>query len=187
MKKLPAITFENIPPDDTNRIMREINIWCRENGLIFQGEILRRIPPINTTAPDGRDMLQKDIQYFGSPATVVCDENCKKAWGGIDRPKAYNIFGEYKRLSDAQVNDLSMRKGFDIDDWAYLADDELGTAPDNPGTYEGGESKPTDDLYKLNKWCVRACERSETFDRNEDFELRNLSKRFYNGHPHERD
>lgn len=31
------------------------------------------------------------------------------------------------------------------------------TAPDDPGTYEGGHGK---DAGSLNKWCARECERS---------------------------
>jgi hypothetical protein len=50
-----------------------------------------------------------------------------------------------------------------VDDFAWLADGELGDAPADPGTYEGlaMEGKPAtvtgpDDL---NRWCVRECER----------------------------
>lgn len=37
-----------------------------------------------------------------------------------------------------------------------------GTAPVDPGTYEGGHAKPTDG--KHNKWCARECERSNMTD-----------------------
>lgn len=73
------------------------------------------------------------------PAKVGCDEKCNKAWGIMLRPK--------EQLSD------------DDDDVVYLSDDELGDAPENPPIWEGGEGKPTCDSEKMNKWCVRQCER----------------------------
>ena len=80
-------------------------------------------------------MIVKRIVYFGQDATHACDGNCGKAWGLSGRP---SMGGR------------------------YLADDELGTAPEDPGTYEGAHGKPVgargpDDI---NKWCVRECERS---------------------------
>lgn len=83
--------------------------------------------------------MEKMITYFGQQAKVNCDENCNKAWGINRRPKV--------QLSD------------DEDDYAYLSDDELGDAPENPGTYEGGQAKPIDKAGIPNKWCVRECER----------------------------
>jgi hypothetical protein len=32
-------------------------------------------------------------------------------------------------------------------------------APEDPGTYEGGDAKPLD--AKFNRWCVRECERCQ--------------------------
>lgn len=58
------------------------------------------------------------IQYFGQTVKVNCDGNCKKAWGNSTRPKI--------QLSN------------NIDDYAFLTDNELGIAPEDPGTYEGG-------------------------------------------------
>ena len=75
------------------------------------------------------------------PAKVGCDEKCNKAWGIMFRPK--------EQLSD------------DDDDVVYLSDDELGDAPENPPIWEGGDGKPTCDSEKMNKWCVRQCERCE--------------------------
>jgi len=60
-------------------------------------------------------MLGKNIIYFRQKATVVCDGNCSKAWGNNSRPKVY--------LSDEDT---------DPDDFAFLADGELGDAPANP-------------------------------------------------------
>lgn len=79
------------------------------------------------------------ITYMGQPASVNCDRNCAKAWGIADRPRVM--------LSD------------DVDDYELLADEELGEAPADPGTYEGGYGKPDSPNEFPNKWCVRACER----------------------------
>jgi len=79
------------------------------------------------------------IIFFGQQAKVKCDRNCKKAWGINNRPR--------KQLSD------------DPDDYVYLPDSELGIAPEDPGTYEGGIAKPSTPDEFPNKWCVRECER----------------------------
>jgi hypothetical protein len=47
----------------------------------------------------------------------------------------------------------------DEDDVVYLADGELGEAPANPGTYEGGYGKPKTSTAFPTKWCLRECER----------------------------
>lgn len=85
----------------------------------------------------------KLITWFGQPAAVACDGRCDKAWGINNRPK--------ESLST------------DEDDYAYLADGELGEAPADPGTYEGDKAKPLPDEPKLNKWCVRECERCKLY------------------------
>lgn len=59
--------------------------------------------------------MEKTIIYFGQPAKVSCDEKCEKAWGISERKTI--------SLSD------------DEDDFAWLSDNELGEAPENPGTY----------------------------------------------------
>lgn len=92
---------------------------------------------------------------------VACDELCNKAWGINGRPKV--------QLSD------------DIDDYAFLKDDELGEAPDDPGTYEGGQGKPTMSAYPApNKWCVRECERCARLEIDEPLKLPDFSKRYFN-------
>ncbi len=124
-------------------------------------------------------MLKKDIIYFGIPFILFCDEKCDKAWGMNLREK--------NQLSD------------DDDDYEYLADGELGEAPDDPGSYEGGHAKPSmeegvsvfdnpnSDRGKLNKWCCRECERSvmiEVVKINDDTDFESLlpdfSKRISN-------
>lgn len=84
-------------------------------------------------------MKEKLILFVGQIAKVNCDARCDKAWGRNNRSKR-------------QV-------GSDVDDWEYLADDELGTAPKDPGTYEGRDAKPSDSSEFPNKWCSRECER----------------------------
>jgi hypothetical protein len=104
--------------------------------------------------------MQKIITYNNKPCTVACDEKCEKAWGINNRPK--------EQLSE------------DDDDYAFLSDDELGIAPINPGTYEGGEKKPVSKSEIPNKWCVRECERCESEKGETKPELRDFSKRLYN-------
>jgi hypothetical protein len=74
-----------------------------------------------TPIPPAR-LMEKRITFFGQPAKVGCDGRCGKAWGINGRAKV--------RLSD------------DEDDFYWPADDELGDAPADPGSYEGGYGKP---------------------------------------------
>jgi hypothetical protein len=132
--------------------------------------------------------MEKLITYFGQPAKVACDEKCNKAWGVVCRPRVYpeisetEIFG----LNGKSVYPSSKKydeESYDIDNHAYCSDDELGNAPNDPGTYEGGDGKPTSDERKGNKWCVRQCERcvmSDIGKHKEPLELPDFSKRIYN-------
>ena len=96
-------------------------------------------------------MIQR-ICFAGQPAVVDCDRKCRKAWGMNNRPRT--------QLSD------------DPDDYVFLADGELGKAPKDPGTCEGGEAKPGNKhTGPLNKWCVRECERCVMADPNEELVL----------------
>lgn len=113
-------------------------------------------------------MLKKEIVYCGQKAVSACDGNCQKAWGMNNRPTI-------------QLDEN------DIDDYAYLSDDELGIAPINPGTYEGAdfEAKPKENEEKLNLWCARECERhylSGPGQFDEPIKLPDFSKRVYNYH-----
>lgn len=103
--------------------------------------------------------MQKEILYCGCRTIIACDEKCNKAWGVNNRPRI--------NLSE------------DDDDICYLADDELGEAPADPGTYEGGHSKPPCAEY-MNKWCARECERSHLFNIGKEIRLADFSKRVYN-------
>lgn len=104
--------------------------------------------------------MEKLITYFGQKAKVACDEKCNKAWGSNSRPTV--------QMSD------------DEDDYGYLSDSELGEAPEDPGTYEGGQGK---EPRSMNKWCVRECERcvmSNPGESDKPLALRDFSKRWYN-------
>ncbi len=106
-------------------------------------------------------MISRKIS--GGSEVLCCDGNCSKAWGINTRSKI--------QLSD------------DVDDTVYLADDELGTAPEDPGTGEGGHAKPRNESERLNKWCARECERSmivPTAEFSDNLELRDFSRRVYN-------
>lgn len=105
-------------------------------------------------------VIHKRILAYGEPAVLACDARCDKAWGINNRPKA--------QLSE------------DDDDYAFLSDGELGTAPINPCTYEGGHSKPQLMEERLNKWCFRECERSATAPTLDDISLPDLGHRVYN-------
>lgn len=112
-------------------------------------------------------MFQKDIICFGNKIKIACDGKCEKAWGISNRPKI--ILDEN-----------------DEDDFAYLSDDELGIAPEDPGTYEGGFGKPEANEEKLNKWCYRECERCSKIEHGENIQsnLNDFSKRVYNIEKH---
>ena len=88
-------------------------------------------------------MKTKEITYFGERRVVMCDENCRKAWGWASRPQ--------RRIDK---------------DWImYLSDHDTGEAPRDPGTYEGGYGKPLSSAEFPNKWCVRQCERCTMSDK----------------------
>ena len=90
-------------------------------------------------------MIAKSIIYFENKCILICDGKCNKAWGMNNRKEK--------------------------DSGEYYKDNELKTAPVNPGTYEGGHAKPKDNEQILNKWCCRECEISKMVKDNEDFEL----------------
>ncbi len=89
--------------------------------------------------------MKKRVTAYGALVVMTCDGRCDKAWGINSRPR--------EQLSD------------DPDDYVFKRDSELGTAPADPGTYEGGHGKPSAvplseaDSERMNKWCFRECER----------------------------
>lgn len=106
-------------------------------------------------------MIAKAIVYFDSPCIVACDAKCHKAWGKTNRP--------------CTVPDPE-----EPDHFIWLADDELGEAPADPGTYEGRDAKPRTPDELLNKWCTRECERSTVTRQGELAQVPDFSKRVYN-------
>lgn len=90
---------------------------------------------------------------------LACDGNCSKAWGITSR--------------------LKTQLGADDDDVVYLADGELGQAPADPGTYEGGCAKPSSP-QDMNRWCSRQCERSDMASTVDGLKLRDWSARLLN-------
>jgi hypothetical protein len=93
---------------------------------------------------------------------IACDARCDKAWGINLRPRVV----------------LSAEPG----DSAFLTDGELGEAPADPGTYEGGHGKPRRPQDRLNKWCFRECERCAEAPTLDDISLPDFSVRLYNMH-----
>lgn len=117
--------------------------------------------------------FEKLITFCGQKAKVACDGRCDKAWGINARPRV-------------QLGD-----GSNPDDYAWLADDEVGEAPTDPGSTEGWQGKPIGATgpEHMNKWCVRECERCEMSEpglAHEVLELRDFSRRYYNIAPHGR-
>lgn len=105
-------------------------------------------------------MITKLIVAYGKELVMACDGRCDKAWGINNRPRTQ----------------LGQKK--DPDDYVFLADSALGTAPEQPGTWEGGDGKPSGvpitDGSLMNRWCFRECERADSFKRDETIKLRDL-------------
>jgi len=122
-------------------------------------------------------MIVKRITSAGQQATHACDGRCSKAWGINRRPS----------IPSRAERDASE----DPDDYAFLADDELGEAPEDPGTYEGFCAKPRNAKgpEDINKWCLRECERAWMSERGQPDatpQLPDFSTRLYNIAPHKR-
>ena len=102
--------------------------------------------------------LSKTVLYCGRSAVLVCDGRCDKAWGINGRPRFY--FQESLEVARRLAKGTEPR---DPDDYIFVPDDLLGTAPADPGTYEGDHAKPSvvplTDSSRMNKWCARECER----------------------------
>lgn len=118
--------------------------------------------------------MEKIIIYFGEEHKVGCDEKCHKAWGIQLRPKIY-ANGKHE-LDDEDYDNPNI----DVDDYEYLADNELDVAPIDPRTREGGHSKPQTETEKGNKWCVRQCERCWMCKPNKTPKMLDFTKRVSN-------
>ena len=84
-----------------------------------------------------------------------------------------------------EIADQKKQLSSNIDDFEYISDNEFIEAPTDPGTYEGGCAKPKNEKEKLNKWCIRECERcaitecdSNEFVRLDDFntKIKNINQ-----------
>ena len=98
-------------------------------------------------------MIKRNITFCAQTAAVVCDENCAKAWGRSKRPLRY--FSGDPMADGLSAKEQDRRR----DDYVYLSDSDLGQAPVDPGTTEGDHRKPRTLEQRMNKWCVRECER----------------------------
>jgi hypothetical protein len=103
---------------------------------------------------------------WGGDALIICDTNCEKAWGVNHRPRIYlddpdQLVYPNRLFHTPEQNPTADYNEWDMDNTVFLSDAETGKAPDNPGTYEGGDAKPLGVPKKHNKWCLRECERSE--------------------------
>lgn len=108
--------------------------------------------------------FEKRITYMGLDARIACDGNCAKAWGINSRP----------------IVEIETETGTTF---SFQSDDEAGTAPVDPGTYEGDDGKPIDAKTGeyMNRWCARECERcvmTKPGEANEELKLPDRSKRF---------
>jgi|GEM_PF-1080016 hypothetical protein len=130
--------------------------------------------------------MEKEIIYCGQKHKVCCDQRCNKAWGMNSRPRVYAELGEKvfgMGFGGGHIYPDNFDEMKDIDDYTYLADHELGKAPKDPGTYEGGYAKPIIKSERMNKWCTRECERCVMSDPgkfNEPLRFKDFSKRFHN-------
>lgn len=158
-------------------VIRWVHEYAKNRSVILtdediESELARIIAELRDGIPLRGRRFEKEIVFFGQRARVACDGQCSKAWGIHERPRVI--------LSD------------DPDDFAWLADSELGEAPVDPGTYEGNDAKPVDATgsRSMNKWCVRECERcvmSPPGKADKPLALRDFSRRYYNRKPHRRD
>lgn len=106
--------------------------------------------------------LRKSITAYGKRLALVCDGRCDKAWGINGRPKT--MLGKHE------------------DDFVWKPDANLGAAP-GPGQTvvlsEGGHMKPSavplTSAERMNKWCLRECERADSFEEGEAVVVRDLS------------
>ena len=87
------------------------------------------------SATTGEALLTTSILYYGKRCLAVCDQKCTKAWG---------VSGKRPQWRDQA----------EPDDVIWFADSEVTEAPDDPGSYEGGQGKPLAPPSIHNKWRV---------------------------------
>jgi hypothetical protein len=109
--------------------------------------------------------LFTQISWSGRQVLATCDRRCEKAWGVNGRRSPETC--------------IEFDPDGDVDDIAYLADQETGEAPRDPGTYEGGQGKPMHP-DRHNKWCLRECERCDLVEAGQPVVVKDFSRRLYN-------
>jgi hypothetical protein len=155
-KSLPALDAGT--PDELAPCPAQL----RETLAYLEGQTVRTqaraeyIADLLAAAP----VFTKQITWFGRPVTLACDGKCGKAWGITKRPNV--------RFDENEPDDSAM-----------LADHEVGLAPADPQTYEGGCAKPTSPA-EMNRWCSRQCERSSLFEAGEPVKVKRFDQRRYN-------
>lgn len=126
-------------------------------------------------------VLDKQIVYFGRQTHTGCDAKCHKAWGMQLRPAVYlDAEGKVIKVYLGGKGKYDLPDGADPDNHAYIPDELLGNAPEEPGTWEGFEGKEPE---SLNKWCVRQCERNEIGEYDDPMgplKLKNFSDFLFN-------
>lgn len=158
-------------------VVKWVHEYAQNRGVILsdadiESELAQVIAELRSGQPVRGRRYDRVVVYFGQKMRVVCDGRCDKAWGIHERPRVI--------LSEQ------------YDDFAWLADCELGEAPADPGTREGPDGKPraATGPADMNRWCVRECERAaRSRPGQHDAQLfpPDLSRRFYNLKPHRRD
>jgi len=108
--------------------------------------------------------------FSGVPVVFVCDRKCNKAWGQNLRQR--------RQIAE---NDICLQRllvgAYHAEDfWELVPDGELGEAPEKPGSYEGVDAKPLPPVDSHNRWCVRECERCETYEPGEPLYVHNFDK-----------
>lgn len=113
------------------------------------------------TSDSNENFIVSKVYAFKQEIVLACDGKCEKAWGINERPVL--------NLDPNDENDI-----------AWLSDLELGPAPTNPCTCEGGVFKPLQPIH--NKWCFSECERSVSCLLKDfpNLQLPNFSQRVYN-------
>ena len=110
----------------------------------------------------GTNIYTSEIVFFGQKTILACDLKCYKAWGIHERPRN--------------------QKSDDPDDYEWLADHELGLAPEMSPITEGDHNKPdqSNEGISHNKWCARECERSVLVKPGESVVLPDFNERISN-------
>ena len=105
-------------------------------------------------------MPVKHVKMYGLSMVLSCDGKCHKAWGINQRPMVF-----YMEEGQPPRELRQGEKPRDYEDFAWKADNELGDAPADLGSYEGGDGKPAvremtqGNAALMNRWCARECER----------------------------